>query len=272
MEESPALRETFICSMCAKSFGNPKKLICGYEQPRLPKSPVAYPHTSADQNAELALTSTSTLKLTSQLATNEDINTYFPLQSSIIDFAALVPSESSDYGRWNFECADTNSTYMRDPAAQTVSQYMSPSPRLPYSEPSSFMDSSNIEIVDALLFDHITPKAPRAFWPRAVRDHQFSLNRSYVLCTLRSYPHMILSTQNLPPFIHLQCLIDIPRDDGVIHKSLPGSLATCAAITQMWSVKNESNAVFIWKAIRMEQERLSAEVRISIELDFLEWQ
>lgn len=44
-------------------------------------------------------------------------------------------------------------------------------------------------------------RAPREFWPKRVRYQQLSLNRKYVICTLSTYPHMMLPGKGMPPFI-----------------------------------------------------------------------
>jgi len=104
-------------------------------------------------------------------------------------------------------------------------------------------------------------RPPKAFWPKRLRYRQLSLTRKYILCTLSTYPHMMLASRGLPPFMHPQCLIkEFEHDERVIQTALPGPLATCAGIIAMWSVKNKNNSVFIWRAIRTEQERLSEEV------------
>lgn len=104
-------------------------------------------------------------------------------------------------------------------------------------------------------------RAPRAFRPRKVHLRQLFLNRKYVICTLSTYPYMMLPDKGVPPFIHPQFRInEVDRDGQLPQTSLPGPLATCAGIMAMWSVKNNNNSIFIWRAIRTEQERLSHEV------------
>lgn len=91
-------------------------------------------------------------------------------------------------------------------------------------------------------------QAPRAFKPRTVKCRQLSLNKRFVMCTLQSYPQMLLRDQKSPPFLH-------PRQE-----ELPGPLATCSGIVALWSVKNKNNSAFIWRSIQTEQVRLSEEV------------
>jgi hypothetical protein len=100
----------------------------------------------------------------------------------------------------------------------------------------------------------LLPQAIKAFWPKAVKWRQLSLMRKYVLSTLRTFPHIMLSDWALPPFVHRLCMIEEKRD------SHPGPLSRCAGIMALWSTKNENNKHYIWKIIRMEQERLAEEV------------
>lgn len=199
-----------------------------------------------------------------ELVVPEDTSLYYPRRSSIVGPAGLVSPGTLDCELWNFECTNSSPVCMGDVASQTAIQDTRLSQRLMDAAPSPSMEISSNGAVDALLFDQPVPKARKSFAPRKVKGHQFSLNRQYVLCTLRSYPSMLLhGKKGLPPFIHPQCMVDISRDHRADQKSLPQPLANCAAIVQMWPVKNKNNVVFIWKSIRMEQERLSAEVRRS---------
>ncbi|KAF5867949.1 uncharacterized protein Bfra_007144oa [Botrytis fragariae] len=99
------------------------------------------------------------------------------------------------------------------------------------------------------LYNQPVPNAPKAFVLRKLSNNQFSLNRSYILCTLPTYPSMLLPSNDdgLPPFIH-------PHFNN--RKALPAPLATCANLIQWISVKNEDNVLFIWGCIRMEIDRI----------------
>ena len=136
---------------------------------------------------------------------------------------------------------------------------------LSYSEPKSCPDFSNTEVVDTLTFEHLFPKPPKAFDPRTMRNHKFSLNRKYMLCALRSYPFMMLpgKARSLPGFIHPQSLGYKCKNDRFLNNRLSSQLENCLAIMQMWSVKNKANTQLIWRTIRMEQERVLAEVSSS---------
>ncbi|KAH8684915.1 hypothetical protein BGZ60DRAFT_398670 [Tricladium varicosporioides] len=295
MEENQPASEIFTCSLCAKTCGSRKSQIrhisyCRRTKSRVrsrkracltctkakthcdliypscsrctgknincvyglsPQSPKAIegsqettPETSLHQTPDAVPITTSSIDFDSQLAVYGNTNPIEILGNNSTDF---VSSIISGQGTWDFE---TNTI--------SASPYRWPPPGLPFQD-NAFNDFSNFNHVGFSLLDELVPRPQKAFWPRKKGDSRFSLNRHFVLCTLRSYPHQILPGKSLPPFIHPQSLINSTQEDGVIQKSLPVSLAACAAIIQMCSVKDESNALFIWRAIRMEQERLSAE-------------
>ena len=231
------------CSRCAA-----KDLTCSFSQLQTIPAPAATLHNSTEVPTELSLISNPGFDLACDF-------------SSVDDPAKLVLSDSPRYGSWNWESTDTSLAYSQDVTTRTVQPYVRASPRLPHLDPDSFTDISNLEIEDALLFAPIFLKAPKAFWPRKALDRHFSLNKNYVLCTLRSYPYTMAPGETLPPFIHPECSADFSRDHRMGRKPLLEPLATCMAIVQMCSLKDDSNAIFIWKTIRMEQEKIAAEVR-----------
>jgi Fungal Zn(2)-Cys(6) binuclear cluster domain len=111
---------------------------------------------------------------------------------------------------------------------------------------------------DLLSIYQPAPPVIKSFWPRKTLLRDLSLNRKYVLVNLSSYPRMMLSgnKDSAPPFVHSQYLIKNLPD----RKFASDSLARCAGVVTMWSVKNKDNSVHIWRAIRSEQERIFEEV------------
>lgn len=99
----------------------------------------------------------------------------------------------------------------------------------------------------------------RAFDRRFSATPSNSLLWRYVVSTLRSYSRMNVGDNQLPPFIHPK---GGQQGRQITDCRLLERLAACSAITTWWS-KNNSDRVFMWKVIRMEQERLSEEVRRS---------
>ncbi|KUJ12992.1 uncharacterized protein LY89DRAFT_197985 [Mollisia scopiformis] len=127
-----------------------------------------------------------------------------------------------------------------------------------FLDPRYGMDFSNLEACYNLALSPAL-RAPRAFKPKMVKHRQLSLNRKYVICTLRSYPQMLLPGKGPPPFLHPHCMEQEYDQSESAQTSLIDPLARCSGIVAMWSVKNKDNSSFIWRSIRMEQERLSEE-------------
>jgi hypothetical protein len=113
-----------------------------------------------------------------------------------------------------------------------------------------------------LEFEQTFAVAPKIFTARKAPSCNLSLSHNYVLCTLRSYPHRMLSSSP-PPFLHHN-----NRHRGyqagylATHESKPPPLEVCTAIVQMCSVKNKENTPFIWKTIKLEQQKFLAEVSL----------
>lgn len=235
-----------------------KSVPCDYELSQRPGALGSSSYGSPGQH--LGSSSVPMLEFSPGQVFSDNTDPYLPQQGSIIGPAEPTPSVTPGCELWNFGSADSGPMYIQDDTpAQPAIQNTQLSRRAFESQPTSYLDMSN-ELLDTILFSQPIPRAQRSFGLRRVRGHQFSLSRQYVLCTLRSYPARILPGKTLPPFIHSQCMVDDPRNSRVGQKILPQPLANCAAIVQMWPVKNDSNSVFIWRAIRMEQERLSSEV------------
>lgn len=117
------------------------------------------------------------------------------------------------------------------------------------------------------LFDHIVLRPPRSFTARKVPKRQRSISRSFVICTLRSYPNMMIAGQTPPPFIHPYFCYGVNDASGCKIRSVTdynsgrAPLKNCAAILKWNSVRDKENLVFVWRTIRCEQERLLSEVR-----------
>lgn len=176
-----------------------------------------------------------------------------PAYRSTIESVETIPA---DMFTWGIQSPNTVSSYFANLQGSGSCQLeMTTLPRLD-------MGYSNFQAMESISYHDILLKPPKYFWPSTIQQHRFSLNKQYLLCTLNSYPCMILPGKSLPPFIHPHLLAAVSGDGGRTRKSqLPKPLASCAAIMQMFTAKNESNVKFIWEAIRMEQERMISEVR-----------
>lgn len=72
----------------------------------------------------------------------------------------------------------------------------------------------------------------------------------YIIRNLRSYPQMMRRKATFPPFIHSHW-----------YGALPAPLANCMGIAQMFTARTFETSPFVWRTIRMEQQRLASEVR-----------
>jgi hypothetical protein len=266
------------CSRCVA-----KNITCGYGLP-LPNTTVITSNAPSIQTEEPDLDITPTLdsEQPSMQLVSTRIDHFIPTQNSTTN---LISADSLDSGIWSLGPVDTISTYTElafshahgysDSVSVFPNEFelnlpQSPSDKevrpsvqvRPQDEPRLRLGFSNIEYSSAFGFDEIIPKVPKAFSARRAQKCQLSLNRSYVLCTLKSYPHMMFPGRNLPPFIHpfYGYGVNASGNEIAAHKSAQGPIANCAAIVKWYSVKNNDNTVFIWRTIRMEQERLLAEV------------
>jgi hypothetical protein len=132
-----------------------------------------------------------------------------------------------------------------------------------YNESSLASNRQQADFLDPRIFSltiQPTLRAPRAFTPRTVTYRRLSLNRKYVICTLKSYPQRLLQNKDPPPFTHTQYLPSNSQHEARLQTSLIDPLATCSGIVAMWCVKNKNNSAFIWHSIRTEQERLFEQV------------
>lgn len=94
----------------------------------------------------------------------------------------------------------------------------------------------------------------RAIPTRNIVKTGSEMSVTFVRQILSSYPGMMLRRETFPPFIH---------SSNFLHGQMPQSLANCMSIVQMFSTRTPASNGFVWRTIRMEQERLWVEVRPS---------
>ena len=119
---------------------------------------------------------------------------------------------------------------------------------------------------DSFGYDQVFYNPPRAFSARKSHTRHASLNRSFILCTLRSFPSMILPDSSLPPFIHNYYSPRVASSGKKFTALNCGqrSLEACALIVRWkYTMKDKENTKNLWGTIRVEIERLLTEVRFS---------
>jgi hypothetical protein len=92
----------------------------------------------------------------------------------------------------------------------------------------------------------------RALPTRKIVKTGSEMSVTFVRQILSSYPGMMLRKETFPPFIH---------SSYCLHGQMPQPLANCMSIVQMFSTRTPASNEFVWRTIRMEQERLWVEVR-----------
>jgi hypothetical protein len=157
------------------------------------------------------------------------------------------------------EEAEVSTPLSATKALVTSKQLESSNPFMFLTAPPDWLGhSSNIGLWNAGFMNpfeqQIIPRAAKAFWPKGIKWRQLSLVRKFVLSTLKTFPSIMLLDGALPPFIHPMCM----TEERLLPESLqPGPLSRCAGIMALWSTRNKNNKHYIWKIIRMEQERIS---------------
>lgn len=108
------------------------------------------------------------------------------------------------------------------------------------------------------------PSAPGLLLPRKFAPSSTSFTAKYLMSVLSSYPKLMATNPVVPPYIHPHhpksngddCIYDTDKT------CLPEPLAICSSIVQMFLTKRRESNAFIWRTIRLEQQRLYKEVGI----------
>ncbi|KAH8799790.1 hypothetical protein F5884DRAFT_117223 [Xylogone sp. PMI_703] len=96
----------------------------------------------------------------------------------------------------------------------------------------------------------------RVFRPRTFISTSSHRSSTFMIRVLRSYPRMMLRPGTFPPFIHPHYCGG--SYDEIHEPTLTEPLAISKSIAQMFTSRTKQNTAFMWRTIRMEQERLLA--------------
>jgi hypothetical protein len=134
---------------------------------------------------------------------------------------------------------------------------------LPDDPTSQIFSLSNIEVeysthnlttsqfhLEAIPPTYLPIDTLRAFPPRNIVKTGAEMSAIFIRRILGSYPNMMQRKDTFPPFIHPSCC----KDD-----QMPEALTNCMSIVQMFSTRTKDNAKFLWRTVRMEQDRLRHE-------------
>ncbi|TGO63479.1 hypothetical protein BOTNAR_0099g00060 [Botryotinia narcissicola] len=240
------------CSRCLK-----KSLGCVYEGPHLSRGKTLEPEvknhadTGAEQTKEASLNLSSSQDVTAPLLLDIHGASMVSNPLQILGITAddtmnlELPNEN-----WNLDTEDCFPEHMDISVFSTPTKY---SPRLLPIELSPIFASyqPNNSGTFYRLYNQPIPIAPKAFALRKPSNNQFSLNRSYILCTLPTYPSMLLPSNDdgLPPFIH-------PHFNS--RKALLAPLATCFTIIQWINSVAALQAITIYLLLRISEDNEKA--------------
>ncbi|KAH8885723.1 hypothetical protein GQ53DRAFT_877150 [Thozetella sp. PMI_491] len=107
---------------------------------------------------------------------------------------------------------------------------------------------------------------PPSFNQRSFTKCSQAVLVSLAMQILRSYPHMIVQKGMLPPFISpIQYSWTETGQGPPQQASLPSpsarlrALINCISLVQMFRSRTETNKIFVWRLIKLEQERILEE-------------
>lgn len=152
---------------------------------------------------------------------------------------------------------------------------MSPSPRkspqllkLPTTTFLSEYAQRSPNIITGLEKVGGVPSTPQQFY--MMRQRRASTLEAFLIAKslrgqITSFIQMMTDTKTLPPFIYPPCryydeLTSCPSAFNMAHDCLPEPLAICHSILQMHAAKTAKTTAFVWRTIKMEQQRLYNEV------------
>jgi hypothetical protein len=165
-----------------------------------------------------------------------------------------------DYLHWNDSNMD--STNFLSPKANEgtfgYSLLESP-PSVHHSTPSTYQA---LQLPAGIsLFDISIPSVPNPNIRKLVQRTQIKTGTqrtaNLILYTLKSYPRMLLRPNTLPPFIHPHLISSNGEDSDM------ELLTNCMSLVHMISNGVQGNRKLFWKNVRMECERMHAEVELA---------
>lgn len=122
----------------------------------------------------------------------------------------------------------------------------------PLDCPNPFTENVFLSIPTSMSNGH----ASRSLTPRALGKAGAKFGALFLKRILSSYPRMMVRKETLPPFIHPVWFLE----GNETERSFPESLVNCMTIAQMFIDRRKETNKFLWRTIRMEQERFWHEV------------
>jgi hypothetical protein len=112
------------------------------------------------------------------------------------------------------------------------------------------------------IFNHCSPpsslqwKSPKVLERRSLDSPQVPMASMMLGQIIASFPYMMTRKETFPPFIHPRC-----HDSSRGSSELPEILKDCMGLAHMFHTKTKESNKMFWRSVRMEQEKLYAQVR-----------
>jgi hypothetical protein len=217
------------CSSCAA-----RKLVCQYVEHALPNVALSSNDLSVSSSQAPMETSLVRVDAVNQYALdtqsdsqpNFDFNIFSAseLEDSLMEFETLEPSASQ------FDLTNLGSGIL--PIIPTENNYLRP------ASPIS-----------------LQWKPPKVLGQRSLETPQAQMATMMLAQIIASFPYMMTNKKTFPPFIH-------PRssEDSRGGNELPEILKDCMGLAHMFHTKKKESNKMFWRSVRMEQEKLYAQV------------
>ena len=185
------------------------------------------------------------------------------LKGNIIFDSSLVMSDPNfldlggEYLDWDLLDIDFADSVNQQTSDETVQSSIEPSSLIRHSDP---LASQTVQLQQAMSSPKVSiPPIPsyavRSLIQRPKVKTGAQRIASLILHTMKSYPLMMLRHNTLPPFIHPSF-----ASSNVENKDME-TLTNCISLVHMISSGVQGSRRLFWKNVRLECERLCAEVR-----------
>jgi hypothetical protein len=102
-------------------------------------------------------------------------------------------------------------------------------------------------------------KPPKTLKRRSIDSAQAPKASMILGQIIASFPYMMTRKETFPPFIHHRC-----HDYFQDSHELPEILKDCMGLSHMFHTKTKESNKMFWRSVRMEQEKLHAQVRSAL--------
>ena len=118
-----------------------------------------------------------------------------------------------------------------------------------FSSPTTFGSTYNAPT----MLPYLQWKAPRVMYQKVAPNPQAQVALSMMKNIIESYPLMMLRKETFPPFINA-------RSHGLESEDVPEILKDCMGLAHMFATRTPESSSLMWRTMRMEVEKILAQV------------